>query len=327
MLTWNKLGRIFNPATDINDGIDRPWMREFCQSVSTLIFDDFVRVYFSCRPPRDKDGAYISNTAFVDLNTCNLFHVMSIAKAPVLPLGELGMFDQFAIYPTSVIRHDGKVMLYYAGWSREKPVPFNTAIGLAISKDGGTTFERVGRGPMLSHSFDEPCIVSGPKIRRFNNKWYLYYLAGSKWLIHNGRPECVYKIRMATSDDGINWARLNRNIIEDLLEPDECQAGPDVFYYRSRYHMYFVSRYATDFRENRDRGYRIGYAYSDDLVNWTRDERSAGIQYSDTGWDSQMHHYPHVFELNGKHYMLYNGNEFGRYGFGIAELEPDEAAA
>ena len=34
-----------------------------------------------------------------------------------------------------------------------------------------------------------------------------------------------------------------------------------------------------------------------------------------------MHHYPHVFELNGKYYMLYNGNDFGMYGFGLAVLE------
>ena len=31
--------------------------------------------------------------------------------------------------------------------------------------------------------------------------------------------------------------------------------------------------------------------------------------------------YPHAFELRGKVYLLYNGNEFGRYGFGLAVLE------
>jgi len=34
-----------------------------------------------------------------------------------------------------------------------------------------------------------------------------------------------------------------------------------------------------------------------------------------------MHHYPHVFQLDNKWYMLYNGNEFGKYGFGLAVLE------
>ena len=33
--------------------------------------------------------------------------------------------------------------------------------------------------------------------------------------------------------------------------------------------------------------------------------------------------YPHVFEADGKIYMLYLGNEVGRYGFGLAVLEGD----
>ena len=83
--------------------------------------------------------------------------------------------------------------------------------------------------------------------------------------------------------------------------------------------MYFSYRYGLDFRGN-DRGYRIGYAYSNDLINWVRDDENVGIGLSESGWDSQDMHYPHVFECDGITYMLYNGNEFGRYGFGLAKL-------
>ena len=75
--------------------------------------------------------------------------------------------------------------------------------------------------------------------------------------------------------------------------------------------MYFVYRYALDFRDDPERGYRIGYAHSDDLFSWTRDDANAGITYSNEGWDSKMAHYPHVFELDGKWFMYYNGNDLG----------------
>ncbi len=39
------------------------------------------------------------------------------------------------------------------------------------------------------------------------------------------------------------------------------------------------------------------------------------------GWDSDMQCYPYVFECDGDIYLLYNGNEFGRWGFGVAQLE------
>jgi hypothetical protein len=37
-------------------------------------------------------------------------------------------------------------------------------------------------------------------------------------------------------------------------------------------------------------------------------------------WDADMQCYPHAFECDGSVYLLYNGNEFGRYGFGLAKL-------
>ena len=53
---------------------------------------------------------------------------------------------------------------------------------------------------------------------------------------------------------------------------------------------------------------------------WHRGDDAGGITYSESGWDSTMHHYPHIFKVDGKYYMVYNGNDFGKYGFGIAEL-------
>ena len=76
----------------------------------------------------------------------------------------------------------------------------------------------------------------------------------------------------------------------------------------------------TDFRRNRDRGYRIGHAWSDDAERWTRDDEAAGIDVTPGDWDSDMLCYPHVFECDGRVYLLYNGNEFGRHGFGAAVL-------
>ena len=67
--------------------------------------------------------------------------------------------------------------------------------------------------------------------------------------------------------------------------------------------------------------YGFDYAYSTNMFDWTRDDENVGIELSEEGWDSTMLHYPHVFECDGKVYMLYNGNEFGRYGFGLAELD------
>jgi hypothetical protein len=313
---WKKLGRVFNPQ----EVSGRSWLKEFAQAPSILIFDKFVRVYFSCRPPPDQNGQYVSYSGYVDLNKQNLFEILNVSKKPILELGGLGEFDEFGTYPVSVIRNDKDVITYYAGWTRCESVPFNVAIGYAISHDDGVSFNKLGHGPVLSYTIDEPFVLSGPKIRKFNNLWYLWYIAGRKWKVVDGRPEPVYKIRMATSNDGIKWTKINRDLIENKLEEDEAQASPDVFFSNGKYHMFFCYRYSQNFR-GKENGYRIGYAYSDNLINWIRDDSKAGIDVSAEGWDSEMISYPHVFELDGNTYLAYLGNQVGREGFGLAVLE------
>ena len=277
-------------------------------------------MYFSCRPGPDAEGRHVSHAAYVDLNRRDLLEEVALSPAPVLPLGGLGTFDEFGTYPTSVIRHGDEVWAYYGGWTRCVSVPFDVAIGRAVSRDGGRTFEKQGQGPVLGATVDEPFVISGPKVRRFNGRWYLFYIAGVKWIPTAGRAEPVYRIRMATSDDGVTWTRHGRELISPRIEADECQASPDVIEAGGRYHMFFCYRHSLDFR-NRDRGYRIGYASSTDLVHWERDDARAGLDVSAEGWDSEMVSYPHVVVLDGVTWMFYLGNQVGRHGFGLARLE------
>jgi len=316
MFYWKKLGKVFTPQEADN----RPWLKEFAQAPATLLFDKFVRVYFSCRPPADANGQYVSYSAYVDLDRANLFRALNVSEKPILNLGGLGEFDEFGTYPVSVIRNGQEIRAYYAGWTRCESVPFNVAIGAATSSDEGKTFTKLGNGPILSYSPDEPFVLSGPKIRKFNNTWYLWYIAGRMWKIVDGRAEPVYKIRMATSDDGISWEKVNKDLIESRIEENEAQASPDVFYANGKYHMFFCYRFSSHYR-GKENGYRIGYASSANLIDWVRDDTKAGIDVSKQGWDSEMISYPHVFELDGKIYLAYLGNEVGRHGFGLAVLD------
>lgn len=316
MFTWRKLGKIFDPAAVSG----RPWWREFAQAPSALVLDDRVRVYVSCRPEQDRNGQYISYSAFVDLSREDMRTVVAVCDKPILELGDPGCFDEYGTYPVSVIRHGHMVWAYYGGWTRCESVPFNVAVGLAMSYDNGLSFRKYGPGPVLSYTPDEPFIISGPKIRRFNGAWYLWYIAGRKWVESEGRREPVYKIRMATSSDGITWRRMNRDVIESRIEENEAQASPDVTFSNGKYHMFFSYRHSMNYRHG-SRGYRIGYAASDNLVDWVRDDSRAGIDVSEHGWDSEMISYPHLLELDGRIYMFYLGNEVGRCGFGLAQLE------
>jgi sucrose-6-phosphate hydrolase SacC (GH32 family) len=286
-----------------------------------LLFEKYIRVYFCTRPSPNPQGQYMSYLSYLDLSRANLIEVVDICHKPILSLGGLGTFDEFGTNPVSVIRDGDVVRVYYAGWTRCESVPFNSAIGMAVSNDDGQSFVRIGTGPVISHSPDEPFLLGSPRIRKFGDTWYLWYVSGTKWLngYNGGKPEPVYKIRLATSSDGINWTKQGRNLIENVLGENECQAGADVIFKNDRFHMFFSYRLSHNYR-GKVGGYRIGYAWSEDMSEWHRNDAMAGILPSEEGWDSEMTCYPHVFIVDGTTYMLYQGNEMGRTGMGLAKL-------
>jgi sucrose-6-phosphate hydrolase SacC (GH32 family) len=316
-MKWKKLGKIFDPTKFklINNCF------EFAQSPQTLVFDEFVRIYFSTRE-KDKTGKFLSHISFVDFDK-EFKEVKNISKDVVISLGDLGCFDEHGIFPMNVVRDKGKVMAYTTGWNRKVSVSADASIGLAVSEDNGLHFEKLGSGPIMTASLTEPFLVCDAFVTIFEGKYHMWYIYGTKWINdqHNGAPQRVYKIAYASSNDGVNWNRDSRMIIPDKLNENECQALPTVIHFNNRYHMFFCYREATGFREIKDRGYRIGYAFSEDMKNWTRDDENVGLHTSNDDWDSDMLCYPHVFHCEDKIYMLYNGNEFGRFGFGLAVLE------
>ena len=177
-MNWKKLGLIFDPSLLKN----RPeWMHAFAQAPNAVVFDDFVRVYFCCRPLPDERHQFVSYCAFVDLDRSNLFNIVGIAEKPILELGGLGSFDEFGTYPVSLAFDSNNIIAVYGGWTRCESVPFNISLGRAFSTDGGLTFKKNGPGPILSHSINEPYVVTSPKIRKYKDKCVLSYTAGRKW--------------------------------------------------------------------------------------------------------------------------------------------------
>ncbi len=318
-MKWKKLGKIFDPTQYVlpNDCV------QFAQSPQALIFDDFVRIYFSTRAVDKSNGKYLSHIAFVDMRK-NLHDVIRVSDKTVIPLGGPGCFDEHCIFPMSVLRYGNAVYGYTCGWSRRVSVSVDTAIGLAISHDDGLTFQRIGDGPVLAASLHEPCLVGDGFVKVIGDIFHMWYIFGTGWKRSSAdaSPDRTYKIGHAISNDSITWVKEEaRQIIADQLGGDESQALPTVIEIDGRYHMFFCFRQSFDFRKNKDRGYRIGHAYSDDLASWTRDDENPLLDVTLGNWDSDMLCYPHVFEYDGKVYLLYNGNEFGRYGFGLAVLE------
>jgi len=313
-MNWIKKGFIFSPDGTFD------WSKNYAQIPRALILQDRIRIFYATRY-FDENKLPISQTSFIDVDKNDLSKVLFVNEDPSLSLGGTGSFSEFGIHPTMLLTRKCETYFFYQGWQRGDEYPYATEVGLAKSTDDGLTFKKYGEEPIIGKSKFDQYYVNGVFILPYENQYIMYYSSGKEWLKSDeGKLESVYQIKSATSSDLLHWEVNDKFIIEPKFE-NECQNTATVVFYNNKFHMWFSYRQALDFR-NSSNGYRIGYACSDDLKTWERDDSKAGIDVSKEGtWDSQMVCYPYVFELDDRLIMLYCGNYFGKTGFGYAELE------
>ena len=273
-----------------------------------------MRIYFATRP---EPG--LSLTTFLDVDRDDPARVLYLHEKPILDLGPPGSFDEHGIMPSSVLERDGRVWLYYGGWSRRASIPYSNWTGLAWSDDGGRSFRKAYRGPILDRTREEIYSATGAFVTRHDGGWHAWYASGIEWIDVRGRWEELYVVKHARSADGIDWSRDNRHVLPRRHD-HEATHRPAVLKIGGLYHMWFCYRGIEDFRDGGN-AYRIGYATSLDLSTWSRDDEKAGLAPSKSGWDSLMNAYPYVVRSGDRVYLFYNGNGFGASGFGYAMLD------
>lgn len=316
-MLWKKLGKIFDPA----DHKLPERCFGYAQSPQAVVFDDFVRIFFSTRE-KDSDKTYLSQVSFVDFDK-RFTRILRVSEKPVIALGELGTFDEHGIFPMNVLRDGNRIHAYTTGWNRKVSVSADASVGYAYSDDNGLSFTKLGHGPVLTASMNEPFLVCDAFVQKFNGIFHMWYIFGQRWFEDKIEkvPQRVYKIAHAESVDGITWKRKGVPIVSDKIDMNECQALPTVVPWQDKFLMFFCYRHASGFRTDPNKGYRIGCAVSNDLQNWTRDDNFIKMDMQPGEWDSDMMCYPFSFIMDNEIYLLYNGNEFGKSGFGIAKLE------
>lgn len=315
-MRWEKKGLIF--STDNN----YPWMVHHASvPVVDRINEHALRIYFA---PRNERG--LSQITFIEVDADDPSRILYIHDRPALSLGRVGAFDDCGVMPSCIVNHRGKKHLFYDGWNQGVTVPYRNSIGLAVSEDGGRSFQRVFEGPIVDRNRLEPYFCSSCYVMIDEGKWKLWYGSTTEFVATSDKPYPVYQIKYAESSNGYEWVRPNTTCIQYKFD-GEANSRPCVIKENGLYRMWYCFRGSNSFRTDKSQSYRIGYAESRDGKYWIRMDEDVGIDRSEEGWDSTMMAYPFVHEHRGVKHMFYNGNGFGESGFGYAVLVDDDRLA
>jgi hypothetical protein len=298
---WRKIGLIYCPSGE------RDWLESHAAvPIAEHVEGDIFKIYFSSRSKRNE-----SFTGYVVIDVTQPQTILELSPAPILYPGDLGEFDDSGAMATWLTYHHGCRFLYYIGWNLGVTVPFRNSIGLAISQDG-QAFKKYAKGPIVDRIMTEPQFVASCCVIPGDDMWRMWYLSCTGWKIQDGNPVHRYHIKYAESLDGVAWKREGDIAIDYLSETEYAISRPSVIRDQDCWRMWYSYRGSS---------YRIGYAESYDGLHWDRLDAHCGIDVSNSGWDSEMIEYPFVFDHKDQRYMLYNGNGYGKTGFGLAVLE------
>jgi hypothetical protein len=247
--------------------------------------------------------------------------ILDRSNGPVFSPGKLGEFDSHGVMPTAIRRNGDDIWLYYIGWTVREDVPYHNAIGLASSRDGGRTFDRVVPGPVVSTGPFEPYFCGTAEIATLKNRWIMWYMSATEWRVVDGKPEPRYHLKQAFSDDGIRWRPEGAVAIDYLSNDEGGIARATVMHEGDDYWMWFCYRGIADYRGSGRQAYRLGVAWSPDAMAWKR------LPYAQVfttpavaaDFDARMECYPAIFNGPTGTYLFYNGSDFGQTGIGFAE--------
>ncbi len=308
MIHWKKKGVIYCP-----DGTSAV-MHSHAAIPFGMLTKEGLRIYFSARNEQGRSLPF-----YLDTDAANLQQIQYVHTEPILPLGALGTFDDAGIMPSCVIESEGLHFMYYIGWNPQVTVSYRLSIGLAVSSDGGYRFSKYAAAPISDRSLEEPFFNTAPFVLKEGSLWRMWYISTTAWHMIDGYPEPQYHVKYAESADGIHWEKTGVVCI-DYDATAEAIGRPSVIREDGIYKMYYSYRRLRGYRTERWAGYQIGYAESEDGISWEKKNHEAGIGLSEDvlAWDYQMMEYCHVLQTGVGKVMLYNGNGFGKTGFGYA---------
>lgn len=300
-MRWEKLGLVYEA-----NGV-HPWAQSHAFIPTPLLRDErTIRVYAAFL-----DENKIGRVGYVEVDAGDPRRVLAVSPRPVLDIGEAGTFDDNGVTPICIVAHQGRLFLYYVGWQLGVRVRYYLFVGLAVSEDGGETFHRCSRTPILERSDSELFVRTAAHVMIEDGRWRMWYIGGSDWVQANGKSVPSYTLRYLESVDGRTWGTSGRECLS-FASPDEYGFGrPFVVRQDGKYCMWYSIRTFS-------KGYRLGYAESPDGLCWERKDDQAGIDVSSQGWDSQMMCFGAVVNAAGRTYLFYNGNNYGQTGFGVA---------
>lgn len=301
---WRKLGLLYCPSS-----LNRhpKLLSHAANPLPVHIDENLYRIFFSSRDEKNR-----SSVGAVDIDIVKRI-VIKEHFAPFFEHGAEHSFFADGISIGNCYSVNNINYMLFMGWQNPIGGHWRGDIGRFIVEKN-LTLSLDSDKPFMACNSVDTISLSYPWVNKNKHGDFdMWYGSTNTWDAGNG--EMLHVINYALSVDGHNWSRKGLAVPFELGVAQAFSRPCVVDGLQGGYEMWF------SYRNGKGDSYRIGLAVSTDGQSWTLALDKVGIDISSDGWDSEMIEYPFVFDHGGQRYMLYNGNSYGKTGFGLAVLE------
>ena len=270
------------------------------------ISDNLSRLFFNSRDVENRSSIY-------SIDVCESTLVLNFDSVQLQQdFGPPDSYFSQGISLGSFFQLNQKSYVSVMGWKINPGEHWVGRIG-KIEMDPQGNLLKLGDTAWFNLDSSDPISLSYPAIYQNGQSLSMWYGSTVSWDAGNG--EMLHVLKEKKSIDNISFHSTN-SLIPYELGTAQAFSRPSIVEFKERNLMAYSFRGAQD-------KYKIGFVWLDDFSTATQLGGLTAFLPSDSEWENEMVEYPSLFVHHSKLFMLYNGNNYGKTGIGLVEIQTE----
>jgi hypothetical protein len=302
IIRFRRLGKLFGPETFLAQGIAITYTSN---PVAYHLHGSLFRIYFNSRDTMNRSEVWS-----VDFDLQAMQIVESSLKVQLDYRGKFPQYCQNGISLGSVFTLSNERFIGFMGWYVPHRKHWVGEIG-RLRIDSEFNLELFDSSPWIGISPDDPVSLSYPAVQEVKGGSDIWYGTTRTWDAGNG--EMLHTLERSHLD---HYGAITKTQAVVPYQLGEAQA----FSRPSLINAGGVTLFSYSFRGNQNK-YQIAVRTMEAIGESVEFGEPSVFSPGQIAWENEMVEYPYMVQYQGKIFMLYNGNSFGKSGIGLAEIE------
>jgi hypothetical protein len=257
------------------------------------------------------DSDFRGQIGYVDFRIQNTIKIIGRSEEPVVKLGSKGSFSEYGTGLGTTWPKENPEKLLFIGFSRPEGFKFKAFSGTVDFSQNDWGFANTEKYPLFDDRLGGSTIVGVHDVIEFEGFLYFFVSIGNGFEVISGKEFPRYEVSLFRSKSFSDLSLVKHRIAAAEF-PTYRIGRPQIYRTDKGFEMIVTAGTINGSYEPR-------VFYSKNLVDWEENAITTFSENRITGVDDLHQCYLSRFQLSGREFIFYNGNNMGVDGLALAE--------